>query len=231
MAEEAAKLKPLLDVTYYAIGRFQADRSPANENRLRDAMGPVVEQLMLFRPYMPTYKQHYFNVLEAEWHALPARDLIMLFDHCVDIMHLRMTRHLTKEEAQQPWSREMLGYLDKRRDAPEPGPATGDFLCAGIAASPGQVAGLARVVLEEADLADLKPGEILVCPMSTPEWVPYLDRVRAVVTDQGGALCHAAIIARELGLACVTGCREATRVISTGQYIEVNGDLGIITCP
>jgi pyruvate,water dikinase len=65
--------------------------------------------------------------------------------------------------------------------------------------------------------------------MSTPDWMPYLQRVRALVTDQGGALSHAAIVAREIGLPCVTGCQNATSTIRTGDRVEVNGDLGIVT--
>ncbi|HWI61594.1 MAG TPA: PEP-utilizing enzyme [Symbiobacteriaceae bacterium] len=229
MAEEAEKLKPLLDLTYHALLRYQEHRTPANERKLRAAMEPTIAQLMVFRPYMPTYKQDFFNLLESDWRELAAGDLIMLFDHCVNIMHLRIERAMTRNELEQPWSRDLLAKFDERRALPPVGPSSGEFLASGLAASAGQVVGMARVVRTEAELADLKPGEILVCPMSTPDWVPYLHLVRALVTDQGGALSHAAIVARELGLPCVTGCQNATANIRTGDRIEVNGDLGIIT--
>lgn len=232
MAEEAEKLKPLLDFTYHAILRYQESRTAANEAKLRDAMAPTIAQLMLFRPYMPTYKQDFFNLLEADWRTLAPRDLIMLFDHCVNIMHLRMERAMARNEAEQPWSRDLLAKFDERRALPPASPARGEFLASGIAAAPGSVTGFARVVAGEAGLAgleELKPGEVLVCRMSTPDWVPFLGQIRAVVTDQGGALSHAAIIARELGIPCVTGCRDATTAIRTGDRVEVNGDLGIVT--
>lgn len=229
MAEEAAKLKPLLDRTYHAIQRFQESRTPANETKLRAAMEPTIEQLMVFKPYMPTYKQEYFTVLEQEWASLKPGDLIMLFDHCVNIMHLRMERARTEDEAQLPWSEELLEVLNQRREAPPVGPASGEFLCSGIAAAPGSFVGVARVITAEDELTSLKPGEVLVCRMSTPDWIPYLQRVRALVTDQGGALSHAAIVAREMGLPCVTGCQNATSAIRTGDRVEVNGDLGIVT--
>lgn len=57
---------------------------------------------MVFRPYLPTYKQAYFDLLEAEAASLGPRDLVMLFDHCINIMHLRLERLVTSEEAQQP---------------------------------------------------------------------------------------------------------------------------------
>ena len=229
MGAEADKLKPLLDLTYHAILRYQENRTPATERRLREAMEPTIAQLMVFRPYMPTYKQDFFNLLETDWRQLTPGDLIMLFDHCVNIMHLRMERAMARNELEQPWSRELLAKFDERRALPPVGPSAGEFLASGLAAAPGQVTGVARVVRTEAELAGLQPGEILVCPMSTPDWVAYLHQVRALVTDQGGALSHAAIIARELGLPCVTGCQNATAVIRTGDRIEVNGDLGIVT--
>ncbi|MGE5673032.1 MAG: PEP-utilizing enzyme [Mycobacterium leprae] len=228
MAEEAERLKPLLDLAYNAIERYQRDRNDENEARLREAMAPAVAQLMLFRPYMPTYKQDDFNALERHWRELTPHDLIMLFDHCVNIMHLRMDRNLMRKE---PWSAALLAILDERQAIPAERPAQGEFLCSGIPASPGVAVGPARVVADEAGLATLQPGEILVCRMSTPDWAQYLDRVRAIVTDQGGAVCHAAVVARELGLPCVTGCGDATTVIRTGDRIEVNGELGIVTAP
>jgi phosphohistidine swiveling domain-containing protein len=229
MAEEAARLKPMLDRCYSAILRYQQRRTPENESLLRAAMAPAIGQLMVFKPYMPTYKQDYFHVLEAQWQRLAPGDLIMLFDHCVNITHLRLDREMTAGEAVQPWSREMLAVFDERRATPPVGVSSGEYLCAGIPAAPGLVTGRVRVVRTPADLNALQPGEILVCPMATPDWTPYLGRAVAIVTDQGGALCHAAIVAREFGLPCVTGCQSATGVIRTGDRIEVNGDLGIVT--
>ncbi len=230
MADEAARLKPLLDRCYHVILRYQEQRTHPNEQRLREAMAPTVEQLMVFKPYMPTYKQEYFDLLDRTWETLAPGDLIMLFDHCVNIMHLRMERAMSANEAQQPWSQELLDLLNQRRETPEvAAPAGGDYLCSGLPAAPGQVVGLARVVESEADMEALRPGEILVCRMSTPDWLPYLHRIRGIVTDIGGAVCHAAVVARELGVPCVTGCRDATAVIRTGDRIEVNGDVGIVT--
>lgn len=229
MAEEAERLKPLLGRTYSAIKRYQEDRSPANETRLRREMGPTVAQLMLFKSLMPLYKQEYFSLLAAEWERLAPGDLIMLFDHCVNIMHLRLDRLVTEDEREQPWSRELLEVFNQRRMTPNLAPASGDFLCAGVGASLGRVVGPARVVTLPEELEAIRPGEILVCRASSPDWLPYMQRIRGIVTDQGGALSHAAIVARELGIPCITGCQTATRAIRTGDPIEVNGDLGIVT--
>jgi phosphohistidine swiveling domain-containing protein len=231
MQTEAQRLKPLLDMAYGAIVRYQREPTPANEASLRAALEPVVAQLMVFRPYMPAYKQADFDTLESVWRELTPGDAIMLFDHCVDIMHLRLSRDLTANEEQQPWSPELREILDQRRRAPAMTAVEGDFLAAGVGAAPGRARGPARVVRRDEDLAALRPGEILVCVMSTTEWVTAIGRVAGIVADQGGMACHAAIVAREIGLPCVTGCRNATVTIETGQMIEIDGDLGMVTRP
>jgi phosphohistidine swiveling domain-containing protein len=228
MAAEVEELKPVLDAVYASIVRFQRDRTPQNEAFMRAAIGPAIERLMRFRPLLPAYKQSDFNLLEDSWQELPAHDLIMLFDHCVSIMHVRLERKREQWEVQQPWTANLLRLFDSYRDAPATGPIEGEFLCSGIAASGGRVTGVARVTERAADFDSLVPGEILVCRFTLPEAVPYFDRIRALVTDEGGALSHAAIMARETGIPAVTGCGNATEVIGTGEVIQVDGDLGIV---
>lgn len=228
MVREIEDLKPVLDAVYHAILRFQRDRSSANEERMRAAMEPAVERLMRFRPLLPVYKQSDFNLLEDAWRNLSAHDLIMLFDHCVSIMHVRLERKRSQWEAQQPWTAGLLQLLDRYRDAPAVGPVEGEFLCSGIPASGGRATGSARVAVNRAEFDALQPGEILVCRFTLPEVVPYFSRIRALVTDEGGTLSHAAIMARETGIPAVTGCGDATQVIQTGDSIEVDGDLGVV---
>jgi len=229
MAREVEELKPVLDRVYAAILRFQRNRAPDNELAMRTAMAPAIDQLMQFRPLLPGYKQADFNLLEDRWRDLSAHDLIMLFDHCVSIMHVRLERRKESWEGQQPWTADLLHLLDTYRDAPAATPVAGEFLCSGIAASGGRAMGVARVVLDEAGFEKLIDGEILVCRFTLPEIVPYFRRIRALVTDEGGALSHAAIMAREYGIPAVTGCGDATTTIQSADRIEVDGDLGIVT--
>jgi len=229
MAAEAAELKPLLDRAYHSIVRYQAGRTVERETVLREDLAPAIAKLAVFKPYMPPYKQAYFDVLLDGWQGLSPHDLIMLFDHCIDIMHLRLSREMPVGEAAQPWSKDLLTALDRRLEAPGLRPAEGDFICSGTAASPGRASGKARVLQPEEDASSVMPGEVLVCRMSRPDWVAAVGRVAAIVTDLGGMACHAAIVAREFGLPCVTGCGDATRTIEPGELIEVDGDLGIVT--
>ncbi len=228
MAREVEELKPALDAVYFAILRFQRHRTLENEDALKAALAPAIERLMHFKPLLPTYKQRDFVLLQETWRQLPAHDLIMLFDHCVSIMHVRLERKKSSWEGQQPWSAEMLRLLDSYRYSPAVTPVEGEFLCSGIAASAGRITGTARVIPERNGLDMLQPGDVLVTRFTLPDLVPYFDRIRALVTDEGGAVSHAAIMAREAGIPAVTGCGNATESIRTGDHIKVDGDLGLV---
>jgi pyruvate, water dikinase len=106
--------------------------------------------------------------------------------------------------------------------------AQGDGL-SGIAGSPGVVEGPARVIRSEKDLSSVQDGEILVCPITAPSWGPVLATIRAVVTDIGGMMCHAAIVCREYGVPAVVGTGFATQSITTGRQLRVDGDRGEVT--
>ncbi len=101
-------------------------------------------------------------------------------------------------------------------------------LLRGFGASPGVATGTARILRGAADMDRLKSGEILVTTMTTPDMVPAMSQAAAIVTDEGGMTCHAAIVSRELGVPCVVGTREATRTITEGMEITVDGKLGAV---
>jgi pyruvate,water dikinase len=99
----------------------------------------------------------------------------------------------------------------------------------GAAASPGTVEGVARVVIDVRQIRDVRDGDILVCPITSPAWAPIFSNVKAVVTDIGGVMSHAAIVCREYGLPAVVGTGRATSQIQTGQRIRVDGSAGTVT--
>ena len=78
------------------------------------------------------------------------------------------------------------------------------------------------------EIGRMKPGEILVCPMSDPDYMPAIKKASAIVADQGGLLCHAAIVARELQIPCVVGTEYATKLLKDGDEVEVDAVKGII---
>ena len=99
----------------------------------------------------------------------------------------------------------------------------------GFAGSPGVVEGVARVVMDVRDVGKLEEGEILVAPVTSPSWTPVFGKVAAAVSDIGGIMSHAAIVAREYGMPAVVGTGNATARISTGDRIRVDGDQGVVT--
>lgn len=96
----------------------------------------------------------------------------------------------------------------------------------GVAGSPGTYTGTARVVRSLAEAGDLQDGEIMVCEMTLPPWVPMFAIAGAVVADVGGVMSHCAIVAREFGIPAVVGSVDGTGRIRTGQTITVDGTNG-----
>ena len=103
------------------------------------------------------------------------------------------------------------------------------LLLQGLAASPG-VGQRARCgcCARRRTATSSQDGEVLVAPMTNPDWVPTMRRAAAVVTDGGGMTCHAAIVARELGVPCVVGARTATAILRDGELVTVDGARGAV---
>lgn len=118
----------------------------------------------------------------------------------------------------------------RRESATLPGGAGVDgSVLTGIPGCPGTARGRARVVTDPADPRGLKPGEILVAPVTDPAWTPLFVPAAAVVVDVGAQITHAVIVSRELGLPCVVSVTGATRTIPDGALIEVDGASGTVT--
>ena len=98
----------------------------------------------------------------------------------------------------------------------------------GMAASPGQVEGPARVIMHADELTQVQPGEILVAPVTAPSWGPIFGKIKATVTDIGGMMSHAAIVCREYDLPAVTGTGSASTTIKTGDLLRVDGTKGTV---
>jgi pyruvate,water dikinase len=99
----------------------------------------------------------------------------------------------------------------------------------GVSASSGRATGKVRVIHELNDVGTVEEGDILVTKMTRPEMGVALDRAAAFVTDQGGRMSHAAIIAREMNKPCVIGTEVATTRLRTGMSVSVDGDAGTVT--
>jgi pyruvate,water dikinase len=107
-------------------------------------------------------------------------------------------------------------------------PSSDPNVITGVAASPGTVQGTAKVVRSLNEASKLQHGDIMVCEMTMPTWVPLFATVKAVVADSGGILSHCAIVAREFHLPAVVGTRVGTEAIKDGMTITVDGNKGLV---
>jgi pyruvate,water dikinase len=105
----------------------------------------------------------------------------------------------------------------------------GRELVHGLGAAPGEASGSVRVISTLEQASELRDGEVLVTHMTAPDWVPLMRRAAAIVTDSGGMTCHAAIVSRELGIPCVVGTGEATKVLRDGEVVTVDAGAGMVT--
>ena len=124
-------------------------------------------------------------------------------------------------------SKDKVGGKDVKREE-EKMEASRTILVKGLGASPGVACGQVRIYEECMSLDVVKQGDVLVTHMTTPDMVPAMSRAVAIVTDEGGMTCHAAIVARELGIPCIVGASHATKVLKDRAGVTVHGQMGVV---
>lgn len=110
-------------------------------------------------------------------------------------------------------------------------PGTPGVTLTGTPGSHGTATGTARIVRGPRDFARVRPGDILVCPFTDPAWTPLLRVAAGVVTETGGVLCHAAIVAREYAIPAVLGIPDATGRLTDDTLVTIDGTTGTVTAP
>ena len=98
----------------------------------------------------------------------------------------------------------------------------------GVPVSPGTVTADASLIISPDEFSKMKPGSILVCPMTNPAWTPLFAHASGLVTDMGGILGHGSIVAREYGIPAVVGTGIGTQRIEHGEAITLDGDVGTV---
>src|SRR5688572_25560495 len=157
-----------------------------------------------------TIEQHYGRPMDIEW----AKDGI------TGRLYIVQARPETVKSRARPTQIERYALVDR-----------GEVLSQGRAIGQKIGAGTARVVRSLADMARVQPGDVLVADMTDPDWEPVMKRAAAIVTNRGGRTCHAAIIARELGVPAVVGTGDALERLKDGDAVTVScaeGDTGFI---
>jgi len=98
----------------------------------------------------------------------------------------------------------------------------------GLGASPGMASGAVKIIKSTDELDKIEEGDILVTVMTTPDMVPAMKRADGIITDEGGVTCHAAIVSRELGIPCVVGTGDATRILEENEIVTLDGNKGTV---
>ena len=154
--------------------------------------------------------------LRVEEHYGAPQDLEFAIDG--EGIHLTQTRPITT-----------LGVVSPAATAESERPSDAAVLIRGLGASPGIASGAVRRVDNASAGNTLRDGEVLVTHMTSPDWVPVMRRAGAIVTDTGGMTSHAAIVSRELGVPCIVGTHDATRVLHDGVSVTVDGSAGTVS--
>jgi hypothetical protein len=198
--KEIEKLKLLVRDAYKCIHDYQLDRTDANERKLRESIAKTVPVLNVFIDHIPAYKSKYIKALQKQAELKPS-DLIMCFDRAIYELHLYATLGKSGKYAQAPWSKELIAFLEERQETENTQILENEvFLTSGKPACSGQAQGPVMVILNKEDFHKIKKGSILVTTMTTPDFIEVANRISGLITDRGGIVCHAAILAREFNL-------------------------------
>ncbi len=98
----------------------------------------------------------------------------------------------------------------------------------GLGASPGMASGMVKIIRNTDELDKIEEGDILVTVMTTPDMVPAMKRANGIITDEGGVTCHAAIVSRELGIPCVVGTGDASKILEENSVVTIDGNKGLV---
>ena len=186
------------------------EREVEEKRRRRQALSD--EEIKKLAEYGLKIEKHYGKPMDVEWaidrDVSPPNNIFILQARPETVWSL-------KEEA----VREEKSRVEVK----------GEPIVKGLPASPGIAASVAKIALELEEAKRLiKEGDILVTRMTSPDWEPYMKLVSAIVTDEGGMTSHAAIVSRELGIPCIVGTGNATKVMKTGKEYTVDGRTGVV---
>jgi len=167
-------------------------------------------QVLKLADWAMKIEKHYGRAMDIEW-ALDGRDnQLYIIQARPETIHSVRDYSVIEEYA-----------LEKKGKVIATGRSVGNRIGAGIA----------NRIMDIKDIAKFKPGEVLVTDMTDPDWEPIMKIASAIVTDKGGRTCHAAIVSRELGIPCVVGAGNVSKIVKTGQAVTVScaeGDTGFV---
>ena len=191
----------------------------------RPGGGTVIRELSAAEAALPALSDDEIRALAElgrtiERHYGAAQDTEWAFDDD-DAPWILQSRPVTSAGGRQ------LGGTGNGDARPEP-ETGGKVLLNGLGAAPGAASAPVRVISSREEATEAEGGEVLVAHMTAPDWVPAMRNAAAIVTDSGGMTCHAAIVSRELGIPCVVGTSNATKVLSDGELVTVDATHGTV---
>ena len=98
----------------------------------------------------------------------------------------------------------------------------------GFSANKGRVIGITKIIKHRKQFKNIKKGDVLVTEMTSPDYAPIFKKIKAIITDEGGITCHAAIVSRELNIPCIVGTKIATKMLKDGDLVGVDAEKGIV---
>jgi pyruvate,water dikinase len=176
---------------------------------LRDRPSLTDEEVIELAKLGIKIEEHYGTHMDVEW--------------AVDHSSFPQNIFLVQAKPETVWS------LRKAKAEKKVAKTSLEPVVKGLPASPGVHMGEAKVVMTPEEASKImRKGDILVTRMTNPEWVPYMRLAGAIVTDEGGMTCHAAIVSRELGIPCIVGTGRATELLKTGEVYTVDAVGGVV---
>ena len=157
--------------------------------------------------------------IKIEDHYNAPQDIEWAYDTDTDELQIVQSRPVTTLEEKGE---------DEEEEKMEESEGLGEVLVKGLGASPGRGSGKVVKVETVDEIGKVEEGDVMVTTMTNPDMVPAMKRASAIVTDEGGRTSHAAIVSRELGIPCIVGTDEATKVLESGKIITVDGEKGTV---
>lgn len=170
------------------------------------------EQILELAGYAKEIENHYGCYMDMEW-SLDQNDKLWL----------------VQARPETVWSQRKEDTMNTNNEEVN---ENHDVILKGLPASPGLATGKVRIIEDPKDIKEFKDGEILVTLMTSPDWVPAMKKASAIITNNGGMTCHAAIVSREMQIPCLVGTTSrgnaATNVLKNGQEITVDAKNGVV---
>ena len=229
------EIKDVLNRTYNSIELFQKNREDSSlEAEMKNNIMSAAKILEIFKPHIPIYKQKYFDILENyNKLSMTPRDMIMTFDRMVYELHSRLGKNLSNSTELQAWSPLMMEILDGRRTIPnitehDSNKVNLEFITSGLTVVNGYIKSSCKIIKCNSDLQRVNHGDIVISRMTTPDIIAVFHKIAGIATEQGGQLCHAAVIAREFNIPCIVGCGKFINGITDEENLILDANNGII---